>query len=149
MPLSNEQTLTAVIARSIGQERFTLLVLGNFAILAVLLAAVGVYGVIAYFVAQRAQEIGIRIALGAQRADVVRLVTRTVLVGAGTGILLGLGIAVAASRLMSNLLYDVNPIDLPTYAGGAFALLVVATVAALVPTARATRVSPAVAMRAE
>ena len=149
LPLSNEQTLAAVISRSIGQERFTLLVLGNFAILAVVLAAVGVYGVIAYFVAQRIQEIGIRIALGAQRGDVVRLVTRTVLVGAGVGIVLGLGIAVAASRLMSNLLYDVNPIDLPTYASGALALLVVAAVAALVPTARATRVSPAIAMRAE
>jgi len=149
LPLSNEQTLAAVIARSIGQERFTLLVLGNFAILAVILAAVGVYGVIAYFVAQRAQEIGIRIALGAQRGDVVRLVTRTVLVGAGTGILLGLGIAVAASRLMSNLLYDINPIDLPTYASGALSLLVVAAIAALVPTARATRVSPAIAMRGD
>jgi len=149
LPLSNEQTLSTVIARSIGQERFTLLVLGNFAILAVVLAAVGVYGVIAYFVAQRAQEIGIRIALGAQRGDVVRLVTRTVLVGAGTGILLGLGIAIVASRLMSNLLYGINPIDLPTYASGAFALLVVAAMAALLPTARATRVSPAIAMRAE
>jgi putative ABC transport system permease protein len=124
-------------------------VLGNFAILAVILAAVGVYGVIAYFVAQRAQEIGIRIALGAQRGDVVRLVTRTVLVGAGTGILVGLVVAVAASRLMSNLLYDVSPIDPPTYAMGALALLIVAAVAALVPTARATRVSPAIAMRAE
>jgi predicted permease len=149
LPLSNEQTLTAVIGQSIGQERFTVLILGNFAILAVVLAAVGVYGVIAYFVAQRAQEIGIRIALGAQRGDVVRLVTRTVLVGAGMGIALGLGIAVAASRLMSSLLYDINPIDLPTYASGALALVVVAAVAALVPTARATRVSPAIAMRAE
>jgi predicted permease len=149
LPLSNEQTLDAVIAQSIGQERFTVLVLGNFAILAVILAAVGVYGVIAYFVAQRAQEIGIRIALGAQRGDVVRLVTRTVLVGAGTGILVGLVVAVAASRLMSNLLYDVSPIDPPTYAMGALALLIVAAVAALVPTARATRVSPAIAMRAE
>ena len=149
LPLSNEQTLTAVIGRSIGQERFMLIVLGNFAILAVVLAAVGVYGVIAYFVAQRAQEIGIRIALGAQRADVVRLVTRAALVGAGTGVVLGLVIAVAASRLMSNLLYGIDPIDVPTYASGALALLVVAAVAALVPTARATRVSPAIAMRAE
>ena len=149
LPLSNEQTLSTVIGRSIGQERFTLLVLGNFAIIAVVLAAVGVYGVIAYFVAQRAHEIGIRIALGAQRGDVVMLVTRSVLVGAGTGIVLGLGIAIAASRLMSNLLYGINPIDLPTYASGALALLIVAAAAALVPTARATRVSPAIAMRAE
>jgi putative ABC transport system permease protein len=149
LPLSNEQTLSAVIGRSVGQERFTLLVLGNFAIIAVILAGVGVYGVIAYFVAQRAQEIGIRIALGAQRSDVVRLVTRAVLVGAGTGIVLGLVVAVSASHLMTRLLYGVEPTDLPTYAGGAFALLVVAALAALVPTARATRVSPAVAMRSE
>ena len=149
LPLSNEQTLSTVINRSIGQERFTLLVLGNFALIAVILAAVGVYGVIAYFVAQRAQEIGIRIALGAQRGDVVRLVTRTVLVGAGTGIVLGLVVAVMASRLMTRLLYAVEPTDLPTYASGALALLVVAALAALVPTARATRVSPAVAMKSD
>jgi putative ABC transport system permease protein len=147
LPLSNEQTLSTVIDRSIGQERFTMLVLGNFAVIALVLAAVGVYGVIAYFVAQRAQEIGIRIALGAQRADVVRLVTRNVLVGAGTGIVLGLIVALATSRLMTSLLYDVDPTDLPTYATGALALLAVAAVAALVPTARATRVSPAIAMR--
>src|SRR4029079_14422321 len=139
----------SVIDRSVGQERFTLLVLGNFAIIAVVLAGVGVYGVIAYFVAQRSQEIGIRIALGAQRADVVRLVTRAVLVGAGTGIALGLVVAVSASHLMTRLLYGVEPTDLPTYLGGAFALLVVAALAALVPTARATRVSPAIAMKSE
>jgi putative ABC transport system permease protein len=149
LPLSNEQTLTSLIDRSIGQERFTLLVLGNFAAVALLLAAVGVYGVIAYFVAQRTQEIGIRIALGAQSLDVVKLVTRNVLVSAGAGIGIGLVVATAASRLMSRLLYEVQPTDVPTYATGALALLVVASLAALVPTARATRVSPAVAMRPE
>ncbi|HKN67921.1 MAG TPA: ABC transporter permease [Gemmatimonadaceae bacterium] len=149
LPLSNEQTLSSVIDRSVGQERFTLLVLGNFAVMAVVLAGVGVYGVIAYFVAQRSQEIGIRVALGAQRGDVVRLVTRAVLVGAGTGIALGLVVAMSASHLMARLLYGVEPTDLPTYLGGAFALLVVAALAALVPTARATRVSPAIAMKSD
>ena len=149
LPLADEQTLGAIIDRSIGQERFTLLVLGNFALVALLLAAVGVYGVIAYFVAQRSQEIGIRIALGAQRVDVVRLVTGSVLASAGTGVLLGLAVAAAASRLMSRLLYEVQPTDLVTYASGAFALLLVAVLAALVPAARATRVSPAIAMRTD
>ena len=149
LPLSNEQTLDAIIDRSIGQERFTLLVLGNFAIVALVLAAVGVYGVIAYFVAQRAQEIGIRIALGAQRSDVVRLVTRSVFVSAGAGILLGLVVAAGASRLLERLLYEVQPTDLATYASGALALLAVAALAALIPTARATRVSPATALKPE
>ena len=147
LALSNEQTLSAIIERSIGQERFTLLVLGNFAIVALLLAAVGVYGVIAYFVAQRSQEIGIRIALGAQRGDVVRLVTRNVLASAGAGIVLGLVVSAAGSRLMSRLLYEVQPTDVVTYASGSFALLLVAALAALVPATRATRVSPAVALK--
>ena len=147
LPLSDEQMLSAIIGRSIGRERFTLLVLGNFAIVALVLAAVGVYGVIAYFVAQRSQEIGIRIALGAQRADVVRLVTRNVLVSAGTGILLGLVVAAAASRLMSRLLYEVQPTDLPTYAGSALGILVIAALAALVPATRAARLSPAIALK--
>jgi len=149
LPLSDEQTLNTIIDRSIGQNRFLLLVLGNFAIVALVLAAVGVYGVIAYFVAQRTQEIGIRIALGAQTSDVVRLVTRSVLVSAGTGILLGLIVSIAGSGLMSRLLYEIAPTDLPTYAGGTLALLLVAVLAALVPATRATRVSPAAAIRPE
>lgn len=147
LPLSDEHTLIAIIDRSIGQQRFTLFVLGDFAIVALLLAAVGVYGVISYFVAQRSQEIGIRIALGAQRVDIVRLVTRAVLVSAGAGILLGLFGAAAASRVMSQLLYEIKPLDAPTYIGAALALLLVALLAALVPATRATRVSPAIALK--
>ena len=147
LPLSDEQTLSAIIDRSIGQERFTLVVLANFALVALLLAAVGVYGVIAYFVAQRSQEIGIRMALGAQRVDVLRLVTASVLASTGTGVLPGLAVAAAASRLMARLLYEVQPTDLVTYASGALALLLVALLAALIPAARATRVSPATALR--
>jgi len=147
LPLSDERTLNAIIDRSIGQQKFTLLLLGNFAIVALVLAAVGVYGVISYFVAQRSQEIGIRIALGAQRADVVSLVTRAVLMSAGTGILVGLVVAATVSRVMSQLLYEIKPTDLLTYASAALALLLVAILAAVVPAARATRVSPAVALK--
>jgi ABC-type antimicrobial peptide transport system permease subunit len=149
LPLSDEQTLTALIDRSIGQERFILLVLANFALVALALAAVGVYGVIAYFVTQRFQEIGIRIALGAQQWDVVTLVTRHVLISAGAGVLVGLVVAGAGSRLLSRLLYEVQPTDIPTYATGAVTLLVIALLAAIVPAIRATRVSPAVALKPE
>ena len=146
LPLSDEQTLSAIISRSIGQQRLTLIVIGNFALVALVLAGIGVYGVIAYFVAERSREIGIRIALGAQRADVIRLVTRHVLLSAGMGILLGIAVAAAASRLMARLLYEVQPTDIATYASSALALLLVAALAAIVPAMRATRMNPAVAL---
>jgi putative ABC transport system permease protein len=149
LPLADENTLEQVIGESIGQERFTMFVLGIFAAVALLLAAVGVYGVIAYFVTQRSHEIGIRMALGAQRGNIVSLVTGRVLVTAGIGVVVGLGAAVATSGLMTKLLYDVKPTDLTTYTGGAIALIAVACAAAVVPTLRATRVNPATTMRAD
>jgi putative ABC transport system permease protein len=149
LALANEQTLESVIDASIGQQKFTMFVLGVFAVVALVLAAVGVYGVIAYFVAQRAHEIGIRMALGAQRTDIVALVSRRVLVTTGIGIAVGLSAAMAASGLMTKLLYEVTPMDAATYAGGSVALLIVALAAAIVPTVRATRVNPATTMRAD
>jgi putative ABC transport system permease protein len=149
LPLRDESTLERTIGESIGQERFTMFVLGIFATVALLLAAVGVYGVIAYFVAQRSHEIGIRMALGAQRTNIVSLVTGRVLVTTGIGVVVGLVAAAAASGLMTKLLYDVKPTDMTTYAGGAMALLAVACVAAVVPTLRATRVNPATTMRSD
>jgi len=149
LPLANEETLEHIITQSIGQETFTMYVLVGFAVVALILAAVGVYGVIAYFVAQRAREIGIRMALGAQRSDIVSLVSSRVMVTAGAGVVVGLAGAAAASGLMSTLVYEVAPIDAATYATGALALLAVAALAAVVPTLRATRVNPASAMRAD
>ena len=149
LPLADESTLEQAIGESIGQERFTMFVLGIFATVALLLAAVGVYGVIAYFVAQRSHEIGIRMALGAQRTNIVSLVTGRVLVTTGIGVAVGLVAAAAASGLMKKLLYDVKPTDITTYASGAIALIAVACVAAVVPTLRATRVNPANSMRAD
>src|SRR5207248_5573857 len=131
LPLADESTLEQTIGESIGQERFTMFVLGIFATVALLLAAVGVYGVIAYFVAQRSHEIGIRMALGAQRANIVSLVTGRVLVTTGIGVAVGLVAAAAASGLMTKLLYDVKPTDMTTYASGAIALIAVACVAAV------------------
>jgi predicted permease len=149
LPLANERTMEAVISETIGQDRFTLLVLGVFALVALSLAAVGVYGVIAYYVAQRSREFGIRVALGAQRASIGGLVARRVLAAAGTGTLIGLALAAAASGLLAKLLFGIRPTDAPTYAGCAVLLLAVALLAALVPAWRAARVSPAEVMRAE
>ena len=149
LPLASEETLEHIITQSIGQETFTMYLLMGFAVVALILAAVGVYGVIAYFVAQRACEIGIRMALGAQRSDIVSLVSSRVVLTAGVGVAVGLVGAAAASGLMSTLVYDVAPIDAMTYGTGALALLLVAALAAVVPTLRATRVNPASAMRAD
>jgi putative ABC transport system permease protein len=147
LPLSNQQTLTDIVDRSVGGEKFTMFVLAIFALVAVALASVGVYGVIAYFVAQRAHEFGIRMALGAQRTDIVGLVTRRVLMTAGAGVIVGLVAAAATSRVMTTLLYEIQPTDVATYTSAALALIIVAVLAALVPTIRATRIDPGVTMR--
>jgi len=149
LPLASEETLEHMITQSIGQETFTMYVLVAFAVVALILAAVGVYGVIAYFVAQRSREIGIRMALGARRSDIVSLISRRIMLTAGVGVAIGLVGAAAASGVMSTLIYEVAPIDAVTYVTGALALLAVAALAAVVPTLRATRVNPASAMRAD
>jgi len=149
LPLSGVRTLQAVIDQSVGQQKFTMFVLVVFAVVALVLAAVGVYGVIAYFVAQRSHEIGIRMALGAQRSDIVTLVSSRVLVTTAIGVLVGLAAASAASGLMAKLLFEVRASDIATYATGAVALFVVAGAAAVIPTLRATRVNPASSMRSD
>ena len=148
LPLANEALLTDVIDQSVGQQRFTMFVLGVFAVVSLMLAAVGVYGVISYHVAQRGHEIGIRMALGAQRADIVSLVTGRALITAGAGIVIGAVAAAAVSGLIRSLLFEVAPTDATTYAAGAAALLVTAALAAVVPTIRATRVNPVETIRA-
>jgi putative ABC transport system permease protein len=149
LPLSDPQTLEDAIAQSIGQERFVTLMIGVFAIVALLLAAIGVYGVIAYFVAQRTHEFGIRMALGARRADIVSLIGKRVLATTALGVAIGLAGAVAASDLMTKLLFEITALDATTYATGALTLLAAAALAAVVPTLRATKVNPACAMRGE
>jgi putative ABC transport system permease protein len=149
LPLSNTKSLATIIDESVGQEKLTMAVLAAFALVSLLLAAVGVYGVIAYFVAQRSHEIGIRMALGASRGRIINFVTGRVLASATAGVVIGLGVAAGASGLMTKLLYEVGAVDVPTYAVGAIVLLAVAMLAACIPTARATRVSPVSAMRSE
>jgi len=123
--------------------------LGVFAVLAVVLAAVGTYGVVSYSVARRTNEIGIRVALGASRAAVLRLVIGTGVRRALAGIGLGITAALALTHLLSSLLFNVSATDPLAYASGAAALLGVAVTATLVPALRAVRIDPTIALRAE
>ncbi len=143
------RSLDQAVASSTAPQRFYLVLLGVFAGLAVLLAAVGLYGVIAYLVSGRTREIGIRIALGAHPGNVMRMVVaqgaRPVLVG----VLVGLGGALAGARLLTSLLYRIDPWDPLTFAGSTALLVAVATIACLLPARRASRTSPTEAMRAQ
>ena len=143
------RTLDQVVSASLAQPRFNTLLLAAFAVLALLLAAIGIYGVISYGVAMRTREIGIRTALGATRLDVLRLVVQHGIRLALTGAAFGMVGALILARLMSSLLYGVKPSDPPTFLA-VFAVLVgVALVASYIPARRATKVDPMVALRQE
>ena len=137
------------LSENVAAPRFRTLLLGIFAGLAVCLAMAGVYGVMSYVVGQRAGEIGLRMALGAAPGDVLRLVMRHGLVLAAIGLALGLAGAVAATRLLTNMLFEVKPGDPLTYAAVSALLALVALAATYVPARRATRVDPVVALRNE
>ena len=143
------KTMEEVVDTAVAQRRLTMLLLSVFAALALVLAAVGIYGVIAYSVTQRTQEIGIRMALGARRGNVLGMVLRQAMTLAGIGIALGAGGAWLLTRLMQTLLFNVKPSDPATFIAVAVLLALVAAVAAMVPGLRATRVDPAIALRSE
>ena len=146
---SNVTTMDAIISDSIALRRLAMALLAAFGGLALVLACVGIYGVISYSVAQRTNEIGVRVALGAQRGQMFRLVIGEGFRIAVTGMLLGLGLAVALTRLLSSLLFGVGPNDPFTFASVAALLLFVAVAACYVPARRATKVDPMVALRYE
>jgi predicted permease len=148
-PVYDMKTLDQALSDSIAPRRFNLFVLGTFAATALLLALIGIYGVIAYSVAQRTHEIGIRMALGAQRSEVVGMVAREGMIVALTGMTIGLTAAVALTRLMESLLYDVKPADPPTFAAVAAALAATALLACWGPALKAALVDPMVALRHE
>jgi putative ABC transport system permease protein len=149
LAVSDIHTMDEVVAESVAQRRLTTLLLGIFAGAALLLAAVGIYGVIAYSVTQRIQEIGIRVALGAQQTDVLRMIVGQAAWLAAGGIALGAAGALLLTRLMSGLLFEIQPTDPLTFAIVALVLGGVAIVASYVPGRRATRVDPVIALRAE
>jgi predicted permease len=149
IPVSDVHAMDELIAVSLAQQRFNMLLLGLFAALALILAAVGIYGAMAYAVNQRTHEIGIRTALGAQRSDVLRLVLRDGAKIAFFGIASGIAGALALTRLMASLLFEVKPTDPAIFAGVAILLTLVALAACYIPARRAMRVDPMVALRYE
>jgi len=148
-PVSEIQTMGEVLASDLSSREFYTLLVGLFSVLAVLLAAAGIYGVISYFVAQRAHEMGIRLALGAGRRGLVILVLRRAFKLVVEGVLLGLAGVWVSTRIISGLLFGVRPLDPPTILGGVGLLLLVGLTAALLPSIRGTRLSPVAALRSE
>jgi putative ABC transport system permease protein len=145
----NLRPMEAVVAETVAKPRFQTLLVSSFAVLALALAAIGIYGVIAYSVAQRTHEIGIRMALGAASSDVVALVLREGVLMAAAGVTVGLAGSAALTRLMSSLLVGIAPTDPVAFATAGIILLFVAALASYVPARRAVRVDPIVALRAE
>jgi predicted permease len=149
LPITAVEPLAAVVARSISQPRFYMLVLGIFAAVALTLASIGIFGVVSYAVAQRTREMGIRIALGASRERVLRMVLGSAMRLAIFGVVVGLVAAVALSKTLASLLFDLSPTDPITYAAVGVGLTMVAFAASYLPAWRATRVDPVVALRAD
>ena len=149
MPLSNVRSMDQMLESSLGQRRLSMILLGAFSAIALLLASIGIYGVLAYSVTQRSRELGIRMALGAARGRVLRLVIGQGMALAIIGIAIGLVGALALTRLLGTQLYSIKPTDPATFAGVSFLLAGIAFVATLVPALRATRVDPVVALREE
>jgi putative ABC transport system permease protein len=148
-PVYNVNSMERVIADSVAQPRLTMILLGLFAVVALILAATGIYGVVSYSVAQRTQEIGLRMALGAQPIDILKLVIGQAMILAVIGILIGLGIAVAGTRLIASLLFEVGATDLITLIVTSLLLAAVTLLACFIPARRALKLDPLVAIRYE
>jgi putative ABC transport system permease protein len=148
-PIFDARSMSERLSRSLEQRRFTLVVLEAFAVLALIMAALGIYAVMAHSVAQRTHEIGVRMALGAQRLGVVALVARESAVLVAIGSVLGIAGSLLLARLVTKLLYGVDPADPVTLAGSVALLAAVAALASYLPVRRASRVDPMVALRYE
>jgi predicted permease len=148
-PVTRIATMEEIITESVGDSRFYMRLMGIFAGMALLLSVIGIYGVMSYFVNQRTHEIGIRLALGAQRRDVLAMIAKLGLKLAGIGVLIGTILALGLTQLIKVFLFGVKPTDPITYCAVAVALVVVALVACYIPARRAMRVDPMVALRYE
>jgi len=149
VPVYDVATTRELIDRSAAPRRFVMRLLAAFAAAALLLAALGIYGVLANAVSQQTQEIGVRVALGATTGDVMWMVLGRAFTMMGIGLAIGVAGALAVTRTMAGLLFEIRPTDVTSFAGAIAGLAAVALVASLVPAWRATRVDPIVALRAE
>jgi putative ABC transport system permease protein len=149
VPIERASTLDEIVSRSIVGPRIYAFLLGTFATLAVVLAAIGLYGLISYAVSQRTHELGVRIALGAGRSEILRLVIGQGLRLAVAGAVVGLAVAFATTRLLVGIVKGIEPNDLETFLSVTLVLLSAAMVAAYLPARRASRVDPMVALRSE
>jgi putative ABC transport system permease protein len=149
LPVTQLRTMDEVAADSLADRRFQVILTSGFAWISLLLAATGIYGVISYRVARRTQEIGVRMALGADRQRVLRLVLREVVVLAGAGAVLGAGGGLLGARFLQGFLYGITPTDAVTFVAAPAVLLAVALLAGWIPARRATRIDPIVALRYE
>ena len=149
LPVANVRAMSDVVGATLSSPRFTGFLLVTFAAVALALSAIGVYGVLSYLVSRRTREIGIRLAIGAGRAQVLRMVLGSGLALAFGGVALGLTLALVAARFMRTMLYGVGPADPLTFVAVAVTLSLVALLSSLVPAWRATRVNPVVALKTE
>jgi predicted permease len=149
LPMADVRTMTDLIGRSVAERRFVMVLIAAFATVAVLLAAIGIYGVLAYVVAQRVPEIGVRLAIGATPGDVVRLFVREGATLTAIGLLCGLAGALAAAQALTSLLFGVTATDPSTFLAVGASLVVVALIASYVPARRAARVDPMSALRTD
>ena len=148
-PLGKVSTMDDAFGKAVAKPRWYAILIGSFAGLAMLLAAVGIYGVVAYAVSRRTHEIGIRMAIGAQPRDVMRMVLWRGMLPPLVGVVVGLPLAAAGSKVLASFLYGVKPLDVETYVAVALAIPLVALIAAYVPARRATKVDPMAALRCE
>jgi putative ABC transport system permease protein len=149
LPLFAVQPMTSILSSALAERRFAMTLIAVFATFALVLSAVGIYGVLAFLVEQRTAEIGVRIALGADARQVVKLVLGEGMLLAGLGIGLGLGGAAVIARLVATLLFGINPFDPVSFGGITSLLLVVAVLACYLPARRALRIDPLAALREE
>ncbi|HEV2221640.1 MAG TPA: FtsX-like permease family protein [Candidatus Acidoferrales bacterium] len=141
--------MNKIASKAVAQPRFRTALLGAFAVIGLILTMIGIYGVISYSVTQRTHEIGLRVALGAQREDILRIVLSQGMALAGVGLAIGIGGALALARFLRSMLFEVKPTDPATFAGVTVLLVTVALFACYIPARRAMRVDPMTALRHE